>query len=196
MAQVLKEEVKERIMSTAVLEFFDKGFDNSSLRKIALGAGITPGNLYHYFDNKEALYEEIVGSAYRKLNKIFAEVTNNQLDMDQEFTIENYDRLRREHSGKIAERVISEILEFFSSDYLAVLILLKDDRAEFVLNSRFRMIDWIASQFKYIYGDEKLAKDLAYSFTEGIIHICTTSEDDMSDRIVQFVGFYFMKGLD
>ena len=62
------------------------------------------------------------------------------------------------------------------------------------MNSRFRVIDWIASHFKLLYQDSELAEDLAYSFTEGIINITTTYDDNLKSRLSKYVDFYFMRG--
>jgi len=195
MAQVLKEEVRERIVKAATLEFFEKGFESSSLRKIARDAGITPGNLYRYFDNKEALYESIVGESYRKLNHILMKNSDNKLKINDVPTPEMLDDLRSENQGKVANRVIQEVIEVFGDNRMALLILLKDDRADFVMNTRFGLLDWFKSQLTMIYGNEELAKDLAYSFTEGLIKIGMDESDRLRERLEAFVQFFYMRGL-
>lgn len=195
MAQVLKEEVRERIIKAATLEFFEKGFEVSSLRKIARDASITPGNLYRYFDNKEALYESIVGESYRKLNHILMKNSDNRIMINDVPSVEMLDDLRSENQGKIANRVIHEVIDVFGDNRMALLILLKDDRADFVMNTRFGLLDWFTSQLTLIYGNEELAKDLAYSFTEGLIKIGIESDDRLKERLEAFVQFFYMRGL-
>lgn len=58
--QILKEEVKLEILQSARREFMEHGFRSASLRKIATGAGITVGNIYRYFKNKDALLRELL----------------------------------------------------------------------------------------------------------------------------------------
>ncbi|MBI9014970.1 MAG: helix-turn-helix transcriptional regulator [Clostridiales bacterium] len=195
MAQVLKEEVRERIEKAATLEFFEKGFEGSSLRQIARESGITPGNLYRYFDNKEALYESIVGESYRKLNHILMKNSDNKIMINDVPSPEILDDLRSINQGKIANRVIQEVIEVFGDNRMALLILLKDDRADFVMNTRFGLLDWFKSQFTMIYGNEELAKDLAYSFTEGLIKIGMDESDRLRERLEAFVQFFYMRGL-
>ena len=195
MAQVLKEEVRERIEKAATLEFFEKGFEGSSLRKIARDASITPGNLYRYFDNKEALYESIVGESYRKLNHILMKNSDNRIMINDVPSAEMLDDLRSENQGKIANRVIHEVIDVFGDNRMALLILLKDDRADFVMNTRFGLLDWFKSQLTLIYGNEELATDLAYSFTEGLIKIGMDESDRLKERLEAFVQFFYMRGL-
>ncbi len=64
--QIKKEEVRIALLDAAETEFLDKGFKNSSLRKIIKAAGTTIGNFYNYFDSKEAIYEALVEGEYNK----------------------------------------------------------------------------------------------------------------------------------
>lgn len=63
--QFKKNELNELILQNAEREFLQKGFTHASLRTIAKESGTTIGNLYHYFENKEALFEALVGDEYR-----------------------------------------------------------------------------------------------------------------------------------
>lgn len=195
MAQVLKEEIRQRIVKAAILEFFEKGFESSSLRKIARDSDITPGNLYRYFDNKEALYKSIVGESYRKLNHILMKNSDNKLKIYDITTPEIINDLRLENQGHVANDVIQEVVEVFGDNKKALLILLKDDRADFVMNTRFGLLDWFKSQLTMIYDNEELAEDLAYSFTEGLIKISMTNDDRLKERLEAFVEFFYMRGL-
>ncbi len=48
---------RDRILSAAVALFAEKGFAAASLRELAGACGITKPALYHYFDNKDALFD-------------------------------------------------------------------------------------------------------------------------------------------
>lgn len=56
----LSEEKQKNIISAAVKEFGEKGFDNASTDVIAEVAGIAKGSLFHYFGSKKNLYLFIV----------------------------------------------------------------------------------------------------------------------------------------
>lgn len=60
MAQVLKEEVERRIREAALAEFAFAGFDAARVGDIARRAGISVGNIYHYFPAKTALFDAVV----------------------------------------------------------------------------------------------------------------------------------------
>ena len=54
--QYLKTDVRNRILESAEEEFRQNGYLNASIRTIAENAGISLGNVYRYFSNKEALW--------------------------------------------------------------------------------------------------------------------------------------------
>ncbi|EUJ18466.1 TetR/AcrR family transcriptional regulator [Listeria aquatica] len=62
--QILKEDVRKKIIEAARKTFKKEGYAKSSIRKIAIQAEMSSGNLYRYYKNKEALFEEIVRPSY------------------------------------------------------------------------------------------------------------------------------------
>lgn len=62
--QVKKEEIRNALLEKAEIEFYDKGFEKASIRSIVKAAGTTIGNFYNYFQNKEALFDELVKVEY------------------------------------------------------------------------------------------------------------------------------------
>lgn len=70
----------DKILDCAKQEFFEKGFEGSSMRTIAENAGYTTGMLYSRFSDKSALFKSIVKepadklvSYYEYVQKQFAE---------------------------------------------------------------------------------------------------------------------------
>ena len=58
--QIKKDEVRLKILEVAADEFLKRGYENASMRIIAQKAHTTQGNIYHYFQSKEILLEEIL----------------------------------------------------------------------------------------------------------------------------------------
>ena len=58
---------KARIERTALTLFAEKGVDQTTIRDIALGAGIAEGTIYRHFPSKEALIAEIFAENYGRL---------------------------------------------------------------------------------------------------------------------------------
>lgn len=59
MAQVKKEAVREAILSAAFALFKDSGYSETSMAQIAKQAGVSPANIYVYFESKLELLFQI-----------------------------------------------------------------------------------------------------------------------------------------
>ena len=55
-----KESRPAEILAAAIQEFVDKGYAATRLEDVARRAGVTKGTMYLYFENKEALFKEMV----------------------------------------------------------------------------------------------------------------------------------------
>src|SRR5689334_20753267 len=53
---------RDELLDIAARLFAEKGFKNTTVRDIADAAGILSGSLYHHFDSKEAMVDEILRS--------------------------------------------------------------------------------------------------------------------------------------
>jgi AcrR family transcriptional regulator len=78
LAQFLKEEIRKRIIESAIKEFREKGYDKASIKNISKGADVAVGNLYRYFENKEALLKEVVNPVFKELAQMIN--TENMLE--------------------------------------------------------------------------------------------------------------------
>ena len=58
--QVLKEDIRSRILAVARRQFEQRGYSKTSMREIAESAGVGVGNIYNYFMNKDELFREVV----------------------------------------------------------------------------------------------------------------------------------------
>src|SRR5699024_2736829 len=61
----------QAILTAAMDEFLEKGFQSASLRNIVKQAGVTTGAFYGYFSSKEALFEALVGEQYEYFMNCF-----------------------------------------------------------------------------------------------------------------------------
>jgi AcrR family transcriptional regulator len=59
-AQVLKEEVEQRIREAALRVFAARGFGQAGVADIAREARVSSGNVYRYFESKEVLFDAVV----------------------------------------------------------------------------------------------------------------------------------------
>jgi len=64
MAQVLKPEVRTRILDAALELFARDGFASTTMARIAAAASVSTGNVYRYYATKESLFAEVVPAAF------------------------------------------------------------------------------------------------------------------------------------
>lgn len=58
--QTLKPELRDRALRAAEEVFAERGYLGATMAEIAARAGVSTGNLYRYFESKDALFDEIV----------------------------------------------------------------------------------------------------------------------------------------
>lgn len=105
MAQVLKEDIREKILQSALEEFYEKGFTGAVMRSIAGRARIPTGLIYSYYPGKEVLLEEVLrpvrynwksvliegagrhSGTFERLNKREMDCIRNLLEHRKEFII-------------------------------------------------------------------------------------------------------------
>ncbi len=117
MAQQLKQQVRQRMLAAAEMEFARHGYAGAKMAAIAEGAGVSAGNLYRYFANKDALFYALFTDEFaatflrtlsRRVGSLVAADHLEQLDDD-------------------AQRDAEELLRFWIDNRLKVVVLL--DRA-------------------------------------------------------------------
>ena len=59
----IKNKRKEQILSAALKVFARRGFANTKIGDIAVGAGVSHGLVYHYFGSKEEVFSELLHRA-------------------------------------------------------------------------------------------------------------------------------------
>lgn len=66
----LSEERKELIISAALKEFAEKGYEQTSTNTICQKAGVSKGLLFHYFESKKGLYLYVLDRCIDKYKKV------------------------------------------------------------------------------------------------------------------------------
>lgn len=177
MAQVLKEEVRLKILEAAEKLFFEIGYKKATMGMIADEASVATGNIYKYFANKDTLFrtiisEEFVNELYmlteRRVKTLSSEIMENK-------SLESIEK----------NRDANNLLRFWIKNRVKTVILL--DRSdgsiyESVRNSYFNMMI-----NESIRGNKILIKNKMMLFTfknrladtiRGLINILITFEKE------------------
>jgi AcrR family transcriptional regulator len=117
MPQVLKAEVRERILGAALAQFAKSGYAAATMSDIARGAGMAVANLYRYYSSKEELFEAAVP---RSVVARFDELLERSVHAHA--TLMGLSRPGEDTAAA------AELLEFWIEQRLVVVVLL--DRAE------------------------------------------------------------------
>lgn len=189
--QVLKNEVKARIEKAALNEFEKVGFQKASMRNIAKEAGITVGNVYRYFQNKEELFYKLISPVFNEIVRIINE--NKQLNLD----IENGYDLFIDH-------IVYSLIRINQQYRKELLILINGSEGTEYENAKEKIISLIEGKIRTEFfpqiikhggkiEDSFIARVLSVSNVEGLITILKHYDDEHSLKkaILQFHNFFF-----
>lgn len=76
----LASERREHLVKLAAELFAEKGFQATTVRNIADEAGILSGSLYHHFDSKESIVDEILAGFFNEIMAAYQRVVDESAD--------------------------------------------------------------------------------------------------------------------
>lgn len=125
--QQLKEDIEARILDAAGKIFRERGYRDASMREIAVGAGVTASNIYHYFRNKDEIFRLILKPVLADLYAIIYHHDANRMTIDvftnpeyQKASMREYINLvtrHRENLRLLLFQAQGSSLEHFRSEY-------------------------------------------------------------------------------
>lgn len=186
--QTLKEEVRNNICRAAVEEFWKKGFNSASMRDIAKNAGITVGNLYRYFKDKEDLFNAVIEETHARLIR---------------YVEHNLSLVMSKPESSFFEHVADTILAMRKENLRELIILFEGSRGTKYENVKEEVINMVEKYVNTEYlpeikgftegFDPFISHVIASGFIEGLIMINKRYEDSDQLRraISQFINFYF-----
>lgn len=201
MAQFLKEEVKDKIQNSAVEVFTNKGFKKSSIKEIATNAGVSVGNVYRYYSNKETLYESVIEGVYEGVETILN-------------SIEASEKYHKIHSVEsFNEDIYKPMLMFialYRNEKKVFNMLLKGEKDAYYEQTMVRFIDMLKDYFIRFWGHEKGNGDMTYieasAFTNAIVFsvidlLNNAKDDEVEKTLMEFVtkmitGYFYMRKVE
>lgn len=182
--QVLKEEVKNRILDAAEKVFYEKDYRSAKLTEIAEEASVPVALIYTYFKNKEELFGAVVSPVYLNFGSAF----------DEEESLGQGSASRRFHD--VGEKYILELLR----DRRKLIILMDKSSGTKHMQAKAGLIEQMQKhierglerQSKESY-DPMLAHILAGNFTEGLLEIARhyQSEEWARNMLTLMVKCYY-----
>ncbi len=169
MAQILKEEVRDRIISSAREEFLKRDYEQANMRSIALRSRMTVGNLYRYFRSKEELSRFIVAPAYEKINQLIKDLTAQQISLEE---LHGPLNLSVEELKQMLDTLGDRLVDIFEEHHTEFLILMMHSNLNQSIRSWFAdaIHDLILPRFPFESEEASRTISLAYatSIFEGL----------------------------
>jgi len=181
--QVLKESVKKAILSGAIQEFFDNGYQNANMRRIADSANITVGNIYRYFENKEALFNAVLLPAKRAIDDL--ESFDKKLHITH---IENQ---------KEAIQIVTYVINVLRPYTKEIFIMIFNSNGTHYQQVKAQLESLVIAKIKEyspgVFSDYFL-KVIASSFIQSLFVVFRDNVNDIKkiqEIIIQLIVFYF-----
>ena len=181
--QVLKESVRNSIVEGAILEFFEYGFQNANMRRIADKANITVGNIYRYYKNKETLFREILLPAERAIDDLGS--FDEELNITSIKTIDDVNQL---------VTFLMSVLKPYTRE---IYIMTLDSSGSHYLKIKNQLENMIIQKINAYYPkkfDRYLLKVISASFVKGVFTVFRDNIKNIrriQDMISQLIVFYF-----
>ncbi|BFH59851.1 TetR/AcrR family transcriptional regulator [Paenibacillus azoreducens] len=187
--QVLKEELRQAMLQTARNMFLDPGYEKTSMKDIAASVGVSVGNLYRYFPNKEAIFEAVTMPAYERL-----------LEM-----VESSEEISESSMPVILNRLEGLLAEFLREYRQSLLILLYESKGTRQENVKNAFFDRFSRHVEMHFADynrrhapaqqlhSDAARPIAIAFMEGYFEIIRlySDEDQIVQAAQQYISIWF-----
>jgi len=185
--QVLKDEIRLKIIKEARRLFLKYGFEKVSMSMLAEKVGISKSNLYNYFASKEDIFYHLTDKAYAQFNIVFDKLTIHE-------DIEKYDI---EEYRALASKELVELLTKYRDGMLLIMDCSKGTRFENVKEEFIRRLQRHSlDEFKK-YGiitedDDFFAHYISTILVEGLLEIIrhNKSDDWIKNNVKMLVGYY------
>lgn len=181
--QVLKESVKNAIVEGAIAEFFEKGFQNANMRRIADSANITVGNIYRYFNHKEALFNAVLFPAQQAINDL-----------------ESFDRklhITHIETKRDAEQIVTYVMNVLRPYTKEIYIMIFNTNGTHYYQVKNQLELLVVNKIREYYPgkfDDYFLRVVAASFVQSVFVVFKDNVNDV-DKIqqilVELVIFYF-----
>ncbi|MBB6698602.1 TetR/AcrR family transcriptional regulator [Clostridium algidicarnis] len=126
--QYLKDHVRNSIKEEALKEFNKKGYKGASVRSIAKNSNTSVGNIYKYFDSKEALYENLIEPVYDKVMDYINQFQKVELN---------------DKAEDVFYQLMEKIMEIFNYNSIELSILLNKSQGSKYEHCKGTFVDFI-----------------------------------------------------
>lgn len=181
---ILKDEIRNKILSVAENLFYQNGFRDTTTRSIANGVGVSVSNLYLYYENKEAIFYGVIDGFYEYFTNGFKAFLNlhdknSEVYSDISHAFQSIIKADQKKFVIITDKSQGTKYEGFKEQIISIL--------NNHMNSQVN---------KYFDQDELIIYILAKNFIEGIVEIAKNYKDECwLEKSINTLVFYHMTGM-
>ena len=128
---------RRKVLDAALALFSSQGFGATSMRQIAQRAGLSVGNVYHHFPNKEAIFQ-------RLLERYWSAVLDPELPLNRLFQSAEFPEDLEQMAA-----AIEDVVERFAPYILLIYVDVIEFRGQHIRN----FYDGMAGRFEEVLGD-------------------------------------------
>ena len=184
MPQILKDDIRDKILKTALDEFMTKGYVSTTMKEIARRTGTAVGNIYRYFKSKEELYDAIALPVHNSINGLFKTLPDN-------------------YNLQGIEKKIQSFLDIYKKNKKVFIMLLENSRntkfenmiEEIIINFSGVIKRWIdaLSGTEMTQEEAIFIKAFTTAYINGIISIISEPIDEEKKTVRLYEFLVFMK---
>lgn len=149
--QIKKEETREQILESAIDLFLENGVSKTSIARIAEHAGISTGNVYRYFSDKNSLVQNTI---LDKVGDSFKHHLKRTIELASSTDIQN--------PSTAYVNCVNEMLNYTIENRKVLLVLLSEEPEQFFVNFRSEVCQLLVASaqayFAKIYPSATLNK--------------------------------------
>ncbi|HUF10395.1 MAG TPA: TetR/AcrR family transcriptional regulator [Rhodothermales bacterium] len=146
------EKSRQQILDAALELFSHKGYGATSVQDIATAAGISKGNLYHHFPEKETIFRAL-------LDRYFAALSDPEFPFNRALATGTFPE-NLEDLGRAARDMVSEYREYVTLIYV--------DVVEFEASHVRKFYAEMANRFDAFIKAQGMEKELEGKLAEGL----------------------------
>lgn len=172
--QKLKDDIKQKIIEVGKKRFKKEGYENTSMKDIALDVGISTGNIYRYFLTKKHLLNEILREVEEKVSKFVSDIPSNYQDIDSNLIFEGLIEL----TLKLAEENKDTLKVMLNSETERQFTDFKEQILDMFTNKLASIVKSITDKEKI---DITLCNAISRAQFEGFTYIVRNNVDNIED---------------
>lgn len=181
---------REKILNAAMSVFFEKGYEEASVRMILEKADVTTGSIYHFFASKEELFEEVIKlyllEYTKRVEEIFTDGSLSVSDRINAYFAELEKRMQGYYSRLHGDRLHWTIQCALHEKTIAAVFPCFERLVSDAVESGLAVCR--------MHTDTKTVAAVLIKGTEAILHCAherSVKIDDVKNSVMEFAGLIF-----